>query len=238
MTESTYNTITSALALALVFAFVVMVVSLIAMIVRWKTPKRRGHIGRFLISLAAIPVLIGTQQAILWLVFLPALGRQKMAEVNAGRAEQLAATTLINVGDTIPHTSLTTIDGETITLPMPGKVVLINFFATWCGPCLKELPHIEHIWSDLRHDDHFRLVVIGREETAETVRTFRQQHAFSFPMAADPEREVYSLFATESIPRTMVVSPEGKIIYSKAGFYESDIAGLNAILKGQLAALK
>ena len=178
------------------------------------------------------------QYAILFLVYLPALGRQKMAEVNAGRAEQLAATTLINVGDTIPQTSLTTIDGETITLPMPGKVVLINFFATWCGPCLVELPHIEHIWSDLRHDDRFRLVVVGREETAETVLTFRQEHGFSFPMAADPEREVYSLFAAEGIPRTMVVSPEGKIIYSKAGFYESDIVELNAILKGQLAALK
>ena len=81
-------------------------------------------------------------------------------------------------------------------------------------------------------------MVIGREETAETVRTFRQEHAFSFPMAADPGREVYSLFATESIPRTMVVSPEGQIVYSKAGFYESDIVELNAILKGQLAALK
>ena len=238
MTESTYNTITAALTLALVFACVVMAVSLIAMIVRWKTPKRRGHVGRFVISLAVIPVLIGIQYVILLLVFLPALGRQKMAEFNARRAEQLVTTTLVNVGDSIPQTSLTTIDGETITLPMPGKVVLINFFATWCGPCLVELPHIEHIWSDLRHDDRFRLVVVGREETAETVRTFRQQHAFSFPMAADPEREVYSLFAAEGIPLTMVVSPEGKIIYAKAGFYESDMAELNAVLKGQLAAIK
>lgn len=238
MTESTYTTITAALTLALVFACVVMAVSLIAMIVRWKTPKRRGHVGRFVISLAAIPVLIGIQYAILFVVFLPALGRQKMAEINARRAEQLVTTTLVNVGDSIPQTSLTNIDGETITLPMPGKVVLINFFATWCGPCLVELPYIEHIWSDLRHDDRFRLVVVGREETAETVRTFRQEHEFSFPMAADPERVVYSLFAAEGIPLTMVVSHEGKIIYAKAGFYETDIAELKAILKGQLAVLK
>ena len=119
-----------------------------------------------------------------------------------------------------------------------GKVYLVEFWATWCGPCLVELPHIEHIWSDLRHDDRFRLVVVGREETAETVRTFRQEHEFSFPMADDPERVVYSLFAAEGIPLTMVVSPEGKIIYSKAGFYVSDMAELYAVLKGQLAALK
>ena len=238
MTDSTYNTITAALGIATLLACVGVAVSLIAMIVRWKTPKRRGHIIRLFITLAAIPTFIGIHQAILWLIFLPALGEQKMAEVNAQRAKKFAATTLVDIGDTLPETSLTTVDGETITLPIPGKVVLINFFATWCGPCQIELPHIEQIWTDLRLDDRFRLVVIGREETAEAVRTFRHEHRFTFPMAADPEREVYSLIATESIPRTIVVSPEGRIVYSKAGFIETDIEELNAVLKEQLPILK
>ncbi len=238
MTDSTYNTITAALGIATLLACVGVAVSLIAMIVRWKTPKRRGHIIRLFITLAAIPAFIGIHQAILWLVFLPALGEQKMAEVSAHRAKKFAATTLLNIGDTFPETSLTTTDGEMITLPIPGKVVLINFFATWCGPCQKELPHIEHIWADLKLDDRFRLVVIGREETAETVRTFRQEHGFTFPMAADPDRAVYSMFATESIPRTMVVSPEGRIVYSTAGFRETDIAELNLVLREQLDSPK
>ena len=235
MTDSTYNTITAALGIATLLACVGVAVSLIAMIVQWKTPKRRGHIIRLFITLAAIPTFIGIHQAILWLVFLPALGEQQMAAVNAHRAKKFAATTLVNIGDTFPETSLTTTDGEIITLPIPGKVVLINLFATWCGPCQMELLHIEHIWADHKLNDRFRLVVIGREETAETVRTFRQEHGFTFPMAADPEREVYSLLATESIPRTIVVSPEGRIVYSKAGFIETDIAELNAVLKEQLA---
>ena len=238
MTASTYDAITAALAAGVLLAVVAMVVSLVAVVARWKTPQCRGHLIRLVISLAAIPVLIGTQQAILWLVFLPALGRQQMTEINAARAKRFAETTFVKVGDTVPAFSVTTIDGDVISAPLPGKVVLINFFATWCGPCQMELPHIERIWSNLRNDDRFRLVVVGREETVKSVRAFRQQHEFSFPIAADSERKVYSLFAKESIPRTVLVSPQGQVVYSKAGFDETDIEELHAVLKEQLAALK
>lgn len=238
MTDATYITIAAALDGATRLACVVMAASLIATIIRWKTRKRRGHIIRLFVSLAAVSTLIGIQLAILYLVYMPALGERMTADYNAHRAKEFAATTLVNIGHTIPETSLTTIDGELVTLPMPGNVVLLHFFATWCGPCQMGLPHIEHVWTDLNLDDRFRLVVIGREETAETLRTFRQERGFTFPMVADPEREFYSLFATDQIPRTIVVSPDGHIVFSKSGFYESEIAELNAILKEQLASLK
>ena len=238
MTDSTYNTITAALAIGVWIAFAALIVSLIATIVRWKSPRRRGHLVRLLISFAAIPILVGIQQAILWWVFLPELGRRQMTEISAARAKRFDETTLVKVGDTIPAFSVKTVDGETVTLPSPGKVVLINFFATWCGPCQLELPHIEQIWLNLKHDDHFRLVVVGREETPETVRNYCQQHRFSFPVGADPEREIYSLFAKESIPRTIVVSPEGRVVYSTLGFDEADIVALKALLNEQLAVLK
>ncbi len=238
MTTTTYNTITAALGVALLIALVVALLSLVGMVARWKTPKRRGHVVRLIISIAALPCLIGIQQTVLWLVFLPALGREQMEEVNAARSKNLAETTLVQLGDSAPEFSLTTIDGDIVSLPSSDKVVLINFFATWCGPCQLELPHIDKIWLHLKDDDRFQLVVIGREETSESVRKFRDEHRFSFPMAADPEREVYSLFAKESIPRTMVVSPEGQVVYSKAGFYETDMAELNSVIKEQLATLK
>jgi len=238
MTTATYSTICAALGGGLLIALVVALFSLVAMVVRWKTPKRRGHVIRLLVSVAALPCLIGIQQAILWLVFLPALGREQMAELNATRAKQLAETTLVQVGDSAPAFSLTTIDGDTVSLPSPDKVVLINFFATWCGPCQLELPHIDQIWSHLKDDDRFQLVVIGREETPESVRKFRDEHRFLFPMAADPECDVYSRFAKELIPRTIVVSADGQIVYSKVGFYQADIDELNAVLTDQLSTVK
>lgn len=236
MNSASYSAISVALGIGVLAAFVVMIVSLIAMIVRWKTARRRRHVIRLLIALAAIPCLIGIQQAVLWWVYLPALGRQKLAEVNAARAESLAATSLVHAGDPAPQFSLTTADGDEFSMAdAAGDVVLINFFATWCGPCQVELPHIEQIWDARKNDDHFRLLVIGREETNESVRQFREEKGFTFPIAADPDRAVYSLFATESIPRTLVVSPEGVIVYSKAGFMEEDFDELNAVLEEQLA---
>jgi peroxiredoxin len=238
MTTTVFNGITLVLEVAALVALGIALVSCVLMLVRWKTPKRRGHAIRLAGAIAAIVCLIGVHQAILWFVFLPALGRQQMAEIEAAQARRFAETTFVRVGDAVPEFSLTTIDGETVSLPAPGKVVLINFFATWCGPCQVELPHIERIWSDLRSDDRFRLVVVGREETAETVQAYRREHSFTFPMAADPERKVYSLFAKELIPRTVVVSPAGQVVYATAGFYEDEVEELHALLKEQLAAVK
>ena len=235
MNVFTYNAITTTLAIGVMIAFAVLVVSFIAMIVRWKTPSRRKHAIRLLAAFVAIPCLIGIQQAILWLVFLPSLGREQMAKINAAREEKLFATSLVSVGDVAPQFSLTTADGDEFSLSEPGDVILINFFATWCGPCQIELPHIEQIWSAHKRHEHFRLLVIGCEETTETVRAYRDKNRFSFPIAADPDRSVYSLFAKESIPRTLVVSPDGRIVYSKAGFYEDDLDELNAVLREQFA---
>jgi hypothetical protein len=82
------------------------------------------------------------------------------------------------------------------------------------------------------------MLIIGREETTESVIDYRDKNGFSFPIAADPDRAVYSLFARESIPRTVVVSPGGRIAYSKAGFYEDDLDELKAVLREQLARVK
>jgi len=238
MSAFIYNAITAALGIGVLFAFVVIIISLIAMIVRWKTSKRRRHAVRLFVAIAAIPVLIGIQQAILWRVFFPALGRQQMAEVNAAREQRLADTSVVRVGDPAPQFSLTTADGDEFSLPERGKVTLINFFATWCGPCQIELPHIERIWAANKNDEHFRLLVIGREENKESVQEYRDKNGFSFPIAPDPDRVVYSLFANESIPRTLIVSPDGRIVYSKAGFYEDDLKELNAVLQAQFASLR
>ncbi len=238
MSTFAYNTMTMVLGAAGLIALGVALYSFVLMLVRWKTPKRRPHIIRLILALVAVPFLASIQYAVLFFVFLPALGRQQMAEINASSAKQLAETSMVQVGDPVPQFSLTTVDGNDFLLPDNGKVTLINFFATWCGPCQIELPHIEQIWLANKNDQHFRLLVIGREETNESVREYRDNKGFTFPIAADPDREVYSLFASESIPRTLVVSPDGRIVYSKAGFNQGDLGELNAVLEEQFASVR
>lgn len=239
MSTSIYNALSMTLAIGALLALAVAILSFVAMIIRWKGPKRRGHVIRLLLSIAAIPCLIGIQQAILWLVLLPALGREQLVQINAERAVRLADSSFVDVGDPVPGFALADADGSTFSMvDAKGKVVLINFFATWCGPCLMELPHIEKIWHDYGNSDTFHLLVIGREESMDSVRDFRSKNGFSFPIAPDPDRDVYSLFARELIPRTIVVSPDGIIVYSKAGFYEHDLDELRSILTQQIASLE
>jgi len=238
MNPAAYYNISLILELTVMIAAGVSIYSFIFMLVRWKTSNRRLHAVRLFIAVSAIPCLHATQQAVLWWGFLPALGRQQMAEINSERAKRLDETTFVKLGDTAPKFSLITIDDDTIDLPLPGKVVLINFFTTWCGPCQMELPHIERIWAEFKNDVRFDLVVVGRQEPAETLRAYRQKHQFSFPIAADPEGDVFSLFAKESIPRTILVSSEGRIVYSSLGFYDTDIKILRTELRKQLDTLR
>jgi peroxiredoxin len=238
MIPKIYNVMTLALGVCVLLALAVAALSLVAMLVRWKSPKRRGHVIRLFLSLAAAVCMIAIHQAVLWLVLLPALGREQLAQINADRAAQLAASSFVHVGDQAPDFSLTDASGNTFSLQdARGKVVLINFFATWCGPCKAELPHLEEVWKRYGENDNFRMLVIGREESLDSVQEFQAANGYSFPIAPDPQAQVYGLFAKEFIPRTLIISPKGEIVFASMGFYETDSAEVEKALAQQLAGL-
>ena len=113
---------------------------------------------------------------------------------------------------------------------------MINFFATWCGPCLKELPHVESdIFDTYKDNPNFRLLVIGREHNSDDLATFKEKTGYSFQLIADPERKIYSKFAEQFIPRNFIIDREGKVIYSSVGFNEADFNELKKVLASELA---
>lgn len=227
----------TALNIGILIALAVVFVSFIAMIFRWKTDKRRVHVNHLLLATGAILCFGGIQQAVIRLVLAPA-AHEQIAEMNAAREAEFAETSIVRVGDLFPDFSLRTVGGGDFSmLEAKGDVILINFFATWCGPCQNELPHIDRIWAEHRGNANFRLIVIGRDESLESVREYRDKNRFSFPIAADPDRKVYSLVADKLIPRTLLISRDGSVVYSKAGFCEDDLIQLKAVIEEQLAVL-
>jgi peroxiredoxin len=114
-------------------------------------------------------------------------------------------------------------------------VIVLNFFATWCGPCQEELPQLQAIWNEFRNQDHFTMLVVGREETDESVKAFQQAHGFTFPMASDRDASIYAKFASRSIPRTYLISRQGIIVYQWTGSYEEEIPKLKKLLRKELA---
>ncbi|TLX75810.1 TlpA family protein disulfide reductase [Labilibacter sediminis] len=125
---------------------------------------------------------------------------------------------LVVIGDMAPEFQLN--DGkETITLSsLKGKVVLVNFFATWCPPCRKELPYVEEqVWKKYKNNPNFKLLVVGRNHSQEELIAFNKDK-FEMPFYPDKDRQIFSKFAINTIPRNYVINKQGKIIYASTGF--------------------
>lgn len=143
---------------------------------------------------------------------------------------------LIKVGDTMPAFTIVSDNGaEFKSSALQGKVVLLTFFATWCGPCQKELAAVqEQLWPKYRDNAKFTMLVIGREHTDAELKTYNETKGFDFPLYPDKSKAIYSLFASKFIPRTYLVDKNGKVIFASTGFNEAEFAGLMDKIEGAL----
>lgn len=126
----------------------------------------------------------------------------------------------VKTGDDMPAFTIVHDDGTNISSSsFKGKVVLINFFATWCPPCQKELAEIhKSLWPKYKDNKDFVLLVIGREHNDAELKVYNDKKGFKFPLYPDKSRAVYSAFAENLIPRSYLIGKDGKISYSAAGF--------------------
>lgn len=107
--------------------------------------------------------------------------------------------------------TLTDLSGKSWALKdLKGKVVLLNFWATWCPPCRKEMPDLEALYQRFAPQG---LVILGiDDEDAPTVQPFIAQHGITYPVLLDPGRKVNTLFQIDGIPKTFVYDRDGKLL--------------------------
>ena len=105
-----------------------------------------------------------------------------------------------------------------------GKVVLINIFATWCGPCQSELAEVQKtLWPKYKDNKDFCMLVIGREHTDVQLTEYNKRKGFTFPLYPDPKREVTGKFASQYIPRSYLIDKEGKVISATVGYKKEEM---------------
>jgi len=134
---------------------------------------------------------------------------------------------LVNIRDIAPNFSIKMIDGKTINLEdLKGKVIMLNYWATWCAPCLMEFYDIPSKILEPFGDKEFVLIPIAIGENEDKVKrkmTQLKQKGIDFNVAADPNNEVWKLYATGTIPKNIIIDKEGKIHFMISGGGEKNI---------------
>lgn len=122
----------------------------------------------------------------------------------------------VKVGDMSPQISLSLLDGTAITnKSLEGKVVVLQFTASWCSVCRKEMPHLEkEVWQRFKNDD-FILIGIDLKEKTEKVKRFIDQMKVTYPIAIDADGSLFESFTLPraGVTRNIVLNKEGKIIF-------------------------
>ena len=144
--------------------------------------------------------------------------------------------TLVKEGQKAPDFTFETAPGKTVKLSdFKGKVVWINFFATWCGPCRQELPHLQKdVYDKYKNNENFVLLIFGREHDWATVNKFKTEQKYTMPFYPDIERKIFSLYAKQNIPRNFIIDKEGKVAVSSTGFTEKEFGEIVEKVNGLL----
>jgi peroxiredoxin len=122
------------------------------------------------------------------------------------------------VGHLAPDFLLRTLDGRPVRLSdYRGQVVLLNFWATWCGPCRVEMPAMERLYREFRPGGFAMLAVSTDIEGAAVTGPYRNALGLSFPIAHDPEMDAMRLYVVRALPVTFLVDREGVITHQIFG---------------------
>lgn len=135
---------------------------------------------------------------------------------------------LVKVGEPAPKVKMRLTSGERLKLnKLKGKVVMLQFTASWCKVCVKEMPYIEReIWQEHKDDD-FVVIGVDRDEPLEDVIAFAERTGVTYPMALDPEAKIFQEFAElkSGVTRNVIIDKTGTVrmvtrLFKRAEFNE------------------
>ena len=145
---------------------------------------------------------------------------------------KIEQSTLIKAGMLAPDFKVEMFDGETIRLSeLRGKVVLVNFWATWCPPCREELTYVQADLIDRFKGKDFVFIPISRGEEYGTVAAFRKRMGYTFPMGLDPDQSIFRKFASNYIPRNFLIDRDGRVVLASVGFTKEEFVDMVKLIE-------
>jgi peroxiredoxin len=144
-------------------------------------------------------------------------------------------TPAVKKGVKAPRINAIALSGEKIDLAQyRGKVILMNFWATWCGPCGKELLELEALQKEFGRDD-FLVLAINKEEPIEKVSAFLAERGLSLTIILDQQGRAYSSYGVRALPTNILIDRDGNVRTTAAGYTRSKFKSLRQQI-GELIA--
>lgn len=138
--------------------------------------------------------------------------------------------TNVRIGKPAPDFTLTTYDGQEIRLSaLRGKVVLINFWASWCKPCEDEAEELEEAWRYFQPRGDVLFLGIAWTDTEEKSLAYLQRFGITYPNGADMGTRISQLYRITGVPETYIVDRQGKLVYIKISPFQSTQEIIDAV---------
>jgi peroxiredoxin len=142
---------------------------------------------------------------------------------------------IVKIGQQLPEFEMTLADGKTVkTYDLKGKVVMLQFTASWCSVCRKEMPHIEKdIWLKHKNNKNFALYGIDLDEPLDKVKKFAEDIKITYPLALDPGGKIFYTFAEKNagVTRNIIVDKTGKIVYMTRLYKEDEFNEMKQVIE-------
>lgn len=143
----------------------------------------------------------------------------------------------VKVGQQAPDFSFTLLDGTKVTnKSLLGKTVVLQFTASWCGVCIKEMPHLEkEVWQKFKKDD-FILIGIDLKESLETTKEFINKTEVSYPFTLDSNGDIFNSFTVKGagVTRNIVIDKTGKIVFLTRLYNREEFEKMISVIKSEL----
>lgn len=194
---------------------------------------RKKHVGVIVAAVVFAVLLIGAGVA--YSALAPAADNKQIEVTGTDAVQETEVDAADDTGDgngtnaattPAPDFTMTDADGATLTLAdFKGKPVLLNFWASWCGPCQSEMPDIQTAWKEHGTDVEFVIVnMTGMNgETEQSAKAFLADAGYTFPCYFDANNSAATAFGVSSIPQTYLINAEGNILGGYMGAMTSSI---------------
>lgn len=153
----------------------------------------------------------------------------------AGLAFAATQAVAVGVGERAPEFSAPALDGKgNVSLSAyRGKVVYLDFWASWCGPCLKAVPEVEALRKKLA-GKNFQVVAVNLDQQTKKALRFLEKHPVGYPSASDPKGRLPKQYGVDTMPTSFVIDTDGVVRYVHKGFQRGDGAKLESEIRKQL----